>query len=73
MTVDLESQIITTPAGRKLDFTGDPERRAALLEGLDEIGMTLKLDRRSGRIRRVTARAGPGFTDERKPPTWRAC
>jgi 3-isopropylmalate dehydrogenase len=44
MTVDLETQSITTPAGLQLKFTGDPERRAALLEGLDEIGMTLKLD-----------------------------
>ena len=44
MTVDLEAQSITTPAGRKVAFTGDPERHLALLEGLDEIGMTLKLD-----------------------------
>jgi 3-isopropylmalate dehydrogenase len=44
MTVDLVSQLITTPAGRQMVFTSDPERRSALLEGLDEIGMTLKLD-----------------------------
>jgi 3-isopropylmalate dehydrogenase len=44
MTVDLETETITTPAGRKVAFTGDPERHLALLEGLDEIGMTLKLD-----------------------------
>ena len=44
VTVDLESQAITTPSGRKITFTTDPERRDALLEGLDEIGMTLKLD-----------------------------
>jgi len=44
MTVDLETRSITTPAGRKVAFTGDPERHLALLEGLDEIGMTLKLD-----------------------------
>jgi 3-isopropylmalate/(R)-2-methylmalate dehydratase small subunit len=44
MTVDLEAQSITTPASRKVAFTGDPERHLALLEGLDEIGMTLKLD-----------------------------
>jgi 3-isopropylmalate dehydrogenase len=42
--VDLETQAITTPSGRKVTFTTDPERRDALLEGLDEIGMTLKLD-----------------------------
>jgi 3-isopropylmalate dehydrogenase len=44
MTVDLETQAITTPTGRTVAFTGDPERRKALLEGLDEIGLTLKLD-----------------------------
>jgi 3-isopropylmalate dehydrogenase len=44
VTVDLETQAITTPSGRKVMFTTDPERRGALLEGLDEIGMTLKLD-----------------------------
>jgi 3-isopropylmalate dehydrogenase len=44
VTVDLETQAITAPSGRKITFTTDPERRDALLEGLDEIGMTLKLD-----------------------------
>jgi 3-isopropylmalate dehydrogenase len=44
VTVDLETQAITMPSGRQVTFTTDPERRAALLEGLDEIGMTLKLD-----------------------------
>ena len=44
VTVDLETQAITMPFGRQVTFTTDPERRAALLEGLDEIGMTLKLD-----------------------------
>ena len=44
MTVDLQTQSITTPAGRKVAFMTDPERRSALLEGLDDIGMTLKLD-----------------------------
>jgi 3-isopropylmalate dehydrogenase len=44
ITVDLETQCITAPSGRNIAFTIDPERRAALLEGLDEIGMTLRLD-----------------------------
>jgi 3-isopropylmalate/(R)-2-methylmalate dehydratase small subunit len=42
MTVDLESCTITTPAGSVVSFSIDPSRRTALLEGLDEIGMTLK-------------------------------
>ncbi len=44
VTVDLETQSITSPAGRTVTFKTDPERRDALLEGLDDIGMTLKLD-----------------------------
>jgi 3-isopropylmalate/(R)-2-methylmalate dehydratase small subunit len=42
MTVDLERCAITTPAGSTVSFSLDPARRTALLEGLDEIGMTLK-------------------------------
>ena len=41
MAVDLEAQRITTPEGGELAFSVDPSRRAALLAGLDEIGMTL--------------------------------
>ena len=44
VTVDLETQTIRMPSGREVTFKTDPERRDALLEGLDEIGMTLKLD-----------------------------
>jgi 3-isopropylmalate/(R)-2-methylmalate dehydratase small subunit len=42
MTVDLEACAITTPAGGTIAFSIDPGRRTALLEGLDEIGLTLK-------------------------------
>jgi 3-isopropylmalate/(R)-2-methylmalate dehydratase small subunit len=41
MTVDLQSCTITTPTGRTLAFEIDGERRQALLEGRDEIAMTL--------------------------------
>ncbi len=40
-TVDLVQQTITLPSGRVMPFTIDAERREALLEGRDEIGMTL--------------------------------
>jgi 3-isopropylmalate/(R)-2-methylmalate dehydratase small subunit len=42
MTVDLENRTITTPTGSTISFPIDAARRTALLEGLDEIGMTLK-------------------------------
>jgi 3-isopropylmalate/(R)-2-methylmalate dehydratase small subunit len=44
MTVDLERQVITAPSGAETRFGIDPERRQALLEGRDEIGMTLARD-----------------------------
>ena len=44
VTVDLEAQTITTPAGRVIAFDIDGERRHGLLQGLDEIGLTLELD-----------------------------
>ena len=44
MTVDLHSCTIATPAGRTVAFEIDGERRQALLEGRDEIAMTLLRD-----------------------------
>jgi 3-isopropylmalate/(R)-2-methylmalate dehydratase small subunit len=42
LTVDLAQQRVTTPAGQSFDFTIDPFRKDCLLNGLDEIGLTLK-------------------------------
>jgi 3-isopropylmalate/(R)-2-methylmalate dehydratase small subunit len=41
ISVDLDSQTVTTPFQDRFAFTMDPFRRACLLEGLDEIGLTL--------------------------------
>ncbi|ANB32957.1 3-isopropylmalate dehydratase small subunit [Rhodovulum sulfidophilum] len=41
MTVDLESQVITTSDGVEIAFEVDPFRKHCLLEGLDDIGLTL--------------------------------
>ena len=41
LTVDLDKQVVVTPAGRGLSFTVDPFRKHCLLNGLDEIGLTL--------------------------------
>jgi 3-isopropylmalate/(R)-2-methylmalate dehydratase small subunit len=40
--VDLEEQTITSPTGQRHRFEIDPRRRAGLLEGLDEIALTLR-------------------------------
>lgn len=42
LTVDLEACRITDDAGLSLTFTVPPFQRQVLLEGLDEIGMTLR-------------------------------
>ena len=41
ITVDLETQIVTTPFQDRFAFVLDPFRRHCLLNGLDEIGLTL--------------------------------
>ncbi|MBI5162482.1 MAG: 3-isopropylmalate dehydratase small subunit [Magnetospirillum sp.] len=46
-TVDLETQTITAPDGSAIAFAVDPFRRHCLLNGLDDIGLTLE---REGRI-----------------------
>lgn len=42
LTVDLESQTITTPSGRVISFEVDASRKHRLLHGLDDIGLTLQ-------------------------------
>ncbi len=44
ITVDLETQTVTTPFQDRFPFAMDPFRRRCLLEGLDEIGITLAMD-----------------------------
>ncbi len=42
ITVDLSAQTLTTGSGEVLSFSVDPFRKHCLLEGLDEIGLTLQ-------------------------------
>ena len=42
ITVDLERQVVADPDGRELPFEIDPFARECLLEGLDEIALTLR-------------------------------
>jgi 3-isopropylmalate/(R)-2-methylmalate dehydratase small subunit len=44
LTVDLEAQTITDQFGRTVDFEFDPFRRHKLLNGLDDIDLTLEHD-----------------------------
>jgi 3-isopropylmalate/(R)-2-methylmalate dehydratase small subunit len=42
--IDLQEQTITSPAGIRHHFEIDPRRRVGLLEGLDEVALTLQRD-----------------------------
>ncbi|OVZ57762.1 3-isopropylmalate dehydratase small subunit [Pigmentiphaga sp. NML080357] len=42
LTIDLDRQVVTTPAGRELSFNIDSFRKYCMLNGLDEIGLTLR-------------------------------
>ena len=52
VSVDLEQQTITSPSGKQHRFEIDPRRRQGLLEGLDEVALTLQRD---GEIRAFQA------------------
>ncbi len=42
VTIDLENQVITGPDGGEVPFDVDPFRKHCLMEGLDDIGLTLE-------------------------------
>ena len=42
LAVDLEQQTVTTPSGEHISFDIDPATKVNLLNGLDEIGLTLQ-------------------------------
>ena len=42
LTIDLAAKTVTTPTGKSMRFEVDDTRRQNLLNGLDEIGITLK-------------------------------
>ncbi|WP_310496541.1 3-isopropylmalate dehydratase small subunit [Sandarakinorhabdus sp.] len=44
ITIDLENQIVTTPYQDRFAFPMDPFRKHCLMNGLDEIGLTIAMD-----------------------------
>jgi 3-isopropylmalate/(R)-2-methylmalate dehydratase small subunit len=42
LTVDLDRQVVTTPGGESIAFDVQPFRRYCLLNGFDDIGLTLR-------------------------------
>jgi 3-isopropylmalate/(R)-2-methylmalate dehydratase small subunit len=56
LTVDLPNQTVSTPEGEKIPFEVDPFRKECLVQGLDDIGLTLRhrddIDAYEGRRRK---------------------
>jgi len=53
LAIDLEQQTVTTPGGESLKFDIDPFRKHCILNGLDDIGLTLE---HAGKIKAFEAR-----------------
>jgi 3-isopropylmalate/(R)-2-methylmalate dehydratase small subunit len=49
IAIDLENQMVTTPFQDRFGFEIDPFRKQCLLEGLDEVGLTLARDAAIGK------------------------
>ena len=58
LTVDLQDQEITRPDGSKVSFEVDPFKKHCLLNGLDDIGLTMqkveKIDKFEGKQKAAT-------------------
>ncbi len=65
VTVDLETMTVTTPYQDRFAFALDPFRRRCLMEGLDEIGLTLAQDLAIARYESAIAAERPWLTRER--------
>jgi len=59
ITVDLETQTVTTPYQDRFAFTLDPFRRDCLLNGLDEIALTMARDAAIGAFEGARANGQP--------------
>ncbi|WP_157217488.1 3-isopropylmalate dehydratase small subunit [Flavisphingomonas formosensis] len=55
ITVDLESMSVTTPFQDRFSFEMDPFRRDCLINGLDEIGLTMAREEKIGAYEAVMA------------------
>lgn len=57
--VDLEKQVVVTPSGREIPFEFDPVVRERLLNGWDDIALTLAHEDDIARYERDRERSGP--------------
>jgi len=62
--IDLETMTVTTPFQDRFEFTLDPFRRQCLMEGLDEIGLTLARDTAISKYESAVASQRPWLARE---------
>ncbi|MEG3123060.1 3-isopropylmalate dehydratase small subunit [Sphingomonas sp. GB1N7] len=65
VTVDLETMTVTTPFQDRFAFTMDPFRRQCLMEGLDEVGLTLARDTQISKYEAGVNQHRPWMSGER--------
>lgn len=63
--VDLETMTVTTPFQDRFEFSLDPFRRQCLMEGLDEVGLTLARDTAISKYESAVADERPWLSQER--------
>jgi len=63
ITVDLEAEEITGPDGTKFKFKVDPFRRHCLLNGLDDIGLTLQHEKKISAFEAAQRQSQPWLYD----------
>ena len=64
VTVDLETMTVTTPFQDRFTFELDAFRRQCLMEGLDEVGLTLARDTQISKFEEAVASNRPWTTVE---------
>lgn len=64
ITIDLETMTVTTPFQDRFAFEMDPFRRDCLMQGLDEVGLTLARDTAISKYESMVADARPWLKRE---------
>lgn len=64
VTIDLETMTVTTPFQDRFTFEMDPFRRDCLMQGLDEVGLTLARDTAISKYESMAADARPWLKRE---------
>jgi 3-isopropylmalate dehydratase small subunit len=67
ISIDLEKQLVTRADGSSISFDIDPFRKLCLIEGLDDIGLTMQKEERITAFETKRAQAQPWFDSSSQP------